>query len=139
MAPEHAPSADFPNRKGNVTLYDRIGGEATVYRLVSDFYNRVLSDPLLAPVFEGADVDRLLTMQQVFFTAALGGPVEYEGRSMAHAHHGLKITRRHFARFVECLFDTLRDFGLSERETREVVARINTYADEVVGGHGSSG
>lgn len=136
---DRTPSARFPRTGSGETLFERIGGDDTVARLVSDFYNRVLTDPLLAPVFEGADVERLRNMQRVFFTAALGGPVNYEGRPMAHAHHGLGITRRHFARFVEHLLETLRTFGLGEREIREIIARINTYADEVIGGHGASG
>ena len=136
---DHTPSANFPQTGSGENLYDRIGGDATIYRLVSDFYNRVLTDPLLAPVFEGADVQRLQNMQRIFFAAALGGPVVYEGRSMAHAHHGRGITRKHFARFVEHLLATLQGFGLNERDTREIIARINTYSDEVIGGHGSSG
>ena len=115
-------------------LYDRIGGEDAVAGLIVDFYNRVLSAPELAPFFENTDKDKLVHMQREFFSAALGGPVGFGGNPLSHAHHGRGITRKHFALFVDHLFESLRGFQLSEREVSETISRINTYVDEVVAG-----
>ena len=131
------PATEGTDREA--TIYERIGGAEGVERLVSAFYARVLNDPQLEPIFARANVERLLSMQRTFFAAALGGPVTYRGRSMAHAHHGRGITRTHFALFVEHLFGTLEGFDLTEADAREIVSRVNTYADEVIGGHGASG
>lgn len=122
------------------SLYDRIGGEAAIAAMVDEFYDRVLADPELAPFFERTPMDKLRRMQREFFSAALGGPVRYTGKPLSHAHHGHGIERPHFARFVEHLLDTLQAHGVSENESREIIARINTYADEIVGGgHGFAG
>ena len=61
-----------------------------------DFYNRVLSDPELAPFFEASDIDKLRRMQREFFSVALGGPIRYDGQSLSYAHHGRGIRRTHF-------------------------------------------
>jgi hemoglobin len=120
-------------------LYLRIGGASTVDKLVVDFYNRVLSDPQLAPFFEDTDTEKLTRMQREFFSAALGGPVRYDGLSLSHAHHGRGIGRRHFARFVEHLLAGLEAVGIDEADSSRVIARIDTYVDDVVGGAGLSG
>ncbi|MEP6784021.1 MAG: group 1 truncated hemoglobin [Acidobacteriota bacterium] len=113
-------------------LFDRVGGAAGVTRLVSEFYARVMHDPKLRPFFDGVEMDKLRRMQFEFFSAALDGPTTYGGRTMQHAHQGRRIAREHFQAFVEHLFDTLKDYGLSEDDRYAIIARINTYADDIV-------
>jgi hemoglobin len=87
------------------TLWDRLGGTQGADALIQDFYDRVLLDPELAPFFEHASMDRLRAMQREFFSAALGGPLEYSGLPMAHAHHGRGIQPRcDFETFVVPVF-----------------------------------
>lgn len=117
----------------SLSLFDRVGGEQGVKNLVRSFYDRVLKDPELAPFFEDASIDRLYAMQYEFFAAALDGPVKYSGLSIHQAHFGRGIEREHFARFVNHLLDTLRSWQLTEQEVQLLIARINTYADEVTG------
>jgi len=113
-------------------LYERIGGVHGLSRLVGQFYARVLGDRALRPYFEGVPMDKLCRMQLEFFSAALGGPTIYSGRSLHHAHQGRRIAREHFQAFVEHLFETLKDFPLSEEQRYRVIGRINTYADDVI-------
>lgn len=117
--------------ESNASLYDRIGGADGIVRLVSKFYNLVLSDPELAPFFEHTPVDRLLNMQQEFFSAALDGPIRYTGRSLVEVHHGRGIDMKHFARFVQHLLTTLQEFKLNSHEVDEIIARISTQANKV--------
>ncbi len=116
------------------SLYDRVGGAATIATLVDAFYARVFADPELAPFFEHASREKLGTMQKEFFTAALGGPAAYTGRPLAHVHQGRGITIKHFQRFVSHLFPTLQDIGVGEDDSYEIISRINLYVDEIVGG-----
>lgn len=115
------------------SLYERLGGEAAILALVDAFYARVLNDPELAPFFAAVPLDRLRRMQHEFFCAALGGPLEYSGRSIALVHFGRGIERRHFARFVGHLLATLRDRGLEEADADAVIRKISAYAPEVIG------
>jgi hemoglobin len=59
--------------------------------------------------------------------------VPYSGRPVRHAHQGRRIRREHFQAFVEHLFRTLSDYALTEQERYDIIARINTYADDVIG------
>ena len=101
--------------------------------LVRAFYDRVLIDPELAPFFEDASMDRLLSMQYEFFAAALNGPVTYSGLAIHQAHFGRGIEKDHFARFVNHLIDTLQSWQLTQQDIQVLIGRVNTYADEVVG------
>jgi hemoglobin len=119
------------------TLYERIGGAEAVAALVDRFYARVIADDELRPYFDHVALDKLRRMQVEFFSAALDGPIVYSGRPVIHAHHGLRITRMHFQAFVGHLFATLSDHALSEEDRYAVIARINTYADDVLGSGGT--
>lgn len=115
------------------SLYDRLGGADAIDTLIPAFYTRVLADTELAPFFRHTSLEALHGMQRQFFSMALGGPVTYTGRSLSAAHHGRGITSHHFARFANHLLETLRDLGVSEPEADEVIARIDTYANEITG------
>lgn len=115
------------------SLYERLGGEDVIDTLVPGFYVRVLADPELAPFFKHTALDQLHAMQREFFAMATGGPIQYTGRPLAHAHHGRGITRQHFARFTGHLVETLLDMGVSQAEVDEVIERVNATANEIVG------
>ncbi len=115
------------------SLYDRIGGESGIIRLVDTFYDRVLSDPELKSFFEHAPMEKLLRMQREFFAMATGGPIVYSGRPLRQVHHHLAISRRDFQRYTECLIATLEtEFSdLSREDVLDLIAKINLYADEI--------
>lgn len=119
--------------ESETNLFDRIGGVHGLTSMVRQFYARVLADRDLRPYFKGVPLDKLYRMQLEFFSAALGGPTDYSGRALHHAHQGRNISREHFQAFVEYLFATLKDFPLSDDERYAVIARINTYVDDVIG------
>ena len=121
------------NESKRETLYDRIGGETAVAALMDAFYQRVLVDPELSPFFANASMQKLRSMQTLFFCAALDGPFEYSGRPLATVHDGLGIRPPHLARFVGHLLATLRDQRLDEEDVLEIISRIDTYADEITG------
>lgn len=116
-----------------LSLYDRLGGESAVESIVTDLYARVLADDDLRPFFEKTPMDKQRIMQHEFLCAALGGPMEYTGRPISHAHQGLGITARHIAKFVQHLLEALRDLGVSEEDADQVISRINAFANEITG------
>lgn len=122
----------------NLNLYERLGGDQAVAEMLGEFYCRVLADPDLRPFFEHVEMSKLHLMQREFFSAALGGPISYTGAPLSYAHHGRGISRSHFARFVDILLETLQTRGVEDEDVRGIIARINTYADEIVGGQSVS-
>ena len=52
------------------SLYEQLGGEEMVTKMVSIFYRKVLADPRLKPFFEHMDMGRLESMQRMFLSTA---------------------------------------------------------------------
>jgi hemoglobin len=97
-----------------VSDYDVIGGGPAVSAVVNDFYERVLADPKLAPYFEGVDLARLKRHQVLLVTKVLGGPDNYNGRSLDEAHDGLGITSDEFYAVVGHLAAALKAAGVPD-------------------------
>ena len=70
-------------------------------------------------------------MQNEFFCAALGGPINFSGIDLAHAHHGRGIGRAHFGKFVEHLLGSLQSRGISDQDANDVIRRIDTYEEDI--------
>lgn len=121
------------------TLYEKIGGEKTIDKLVDAFYDRVLADPLLSPFFANTSMEKQQRMQKAFFSLALGGPDPNMRISLYEAHRGRGIERKHLTRFTECLVATLNEIGVQEENAKEVYDRISMYSDEVLGDTGVDG
>ena len=87
----------------DMSPYERLGGSEGIEQVTAEFYRLVLTDPLLAPLFDGVDMERLTAMQAAFLTIAFGGPDRYDGRALREAHAGLHLTDEHFDAVVTLL------------------------------------
>lgn len=110
------------------SLIDAVGGQEGIDRLVGALYFQVLNDPRVSRFFDDAPIERILAHQKRFLAVALGGEADYEGRSLAQAHADL-VARRglntgHFDIVVEHLETTLRELGVPEPVTQQVVERV---------------
>ena len=123
----------------HVSIYERIGGEATIDKLIDGFYDRVLSDPELKPFFEHTSMEKQRRMQKEFFSAALGGPSVYRGASLQAVHAGRGITSHHLTRFTDHLIDSLEAYQIDDADVNSIVAKIGTYANEILGEAGVDG
>jgi hemoglobin len=108
------------------SLYDEIGQEPAVNEAVKRFYERVLADPELSPLFEGVDMAKLHDHQVKLFTKVLGGPDNYSGRALDAAHRGLDITATQYGRVVDHLTEVLEELGVPDHG---VTAVQTTLAD----------
>ncbi|MGI5402829.1 group II truncated hemoglobin [Streptomyces sp. CA-135486] len=89
------------------TLYGAVGGADALSRLSNTFYEAVLADPLLAPVFADFTPTHIehvaVWLAEIFdgpdrFTAELGGH-----QALLRAHLGLSITEEQRLRWMELM------------------------------------
>ena len=107
------------------SLYEHAGGEEAIHRLEEVFYGKVLTDPVLKPLFgEGrpTHVDRLTA----FTAESFGGPDRFSRElgfgHLISVHRHLKITEEQRQRFVELYMEALEEASLPEDEPfREAV------------------
>lgn len=115
------------------TLFERIGGKPVVERVVASLYERVLSDPELAPFFAKTTMERQLHMQREFLAVALGESTEMEAWDLARAHGGRGIAAEHYVRFVRHLTDALGEAGVSMDDACAVANRLAIVERDVTG------
>jgi len=115
-----------------VSDYDAIGGGPAVSAVVNDFYERVLGDPQLAPYFEGVDMPRLKRHQVLLVTQVLGGPKNYDGRSLDEAHEGLGIDHDDFAAVAGHLTGAMRNAGVPDDIVLRAIAVVAASEPDIV-------
>jgi hemoglobin len=96
------------------SLYEWLGGGEALNRLMTRFYERVRTNPVLAPVFAGMSDDHPKHVA-AFLAEVLGGPTEYSAAHGGHPH----MIRRHLNR------------QLSQEQRREWIALLLDTADEL--------
>ncbi|MHC5797746.1 group I truncated hemoglobin [Lacisediminihabitans sp. FW035] len=115
-----------------MNLYDEIGGSSAVTAVVEDYWRRVSADEILAPWFSTIDSRQLNFHLRAYLTVALGGPEEYEGRSMRHAHAGLSVTGTAFDLLVTRLNESLLAVGATPESIVKVDARLTLLRPVIV-------
>jgi hemoglobin len=85
------------------SLYQQLGGQPGLVRLMDDFMQRLLADRRMNPFFK--DVDQAHVKAQLVdqFCEVAGGPCKLNGPDMKRAHAGFDITRADFNALVEVL------------------------------------
>lgn len=123
----------------NANLLESIGGAAALDEIVKAFYDRLVADPDLGPVFVGVDLERLVHMQEEFLGVAFGSTDHVADADLRTAHARRDISGRQFSRFVELFVDTLAERDLPRATLDRVAHRLALYVDDVVGQYGDAG
>jgi len=118
--------------KTETTLYDKVGGEEAIGKVVDYFYTLVLADETVKHFFEKTDMEKQRRHQTKFISFALGGPNQYTGLSMAKAHEGMNLQPVHFNAIVKHLHDALAHFNVSESDIQTVLNHVATLKDDVL-------
>ena len=114
------------------SLYEQLGGSGNIEAVVADFYERILTDPTLRPMFANIDMDHLRRHQVRFISFALGGPNQYTGRSMRRAHDGLGISETQFGAVAGHLADSLASFNVPAALVGQVIGHVGQLKGEIV-------
>ncbi|HEY2225891.1 group II truncated hemoglobin [Actinomycetospora sp.] len=107
------------------SLFEHAGGEQALHRLEQVFYDSVLADPLLQPLF-GAGRPEHVDHLTAFTAESFGGPDRFSRElGFAHlieVHRGLRITEEQRQRFVELYERALDAAGMpTDAPFREAV------------------
>ena len=118
-------------------LYEAIGGESTIRKLVEAFYPKVYADPDLSPLFPDG-VESIKMKQIMFLTQFTGGPTLYSDRfgppAMRQRHLAFEVTPRRAEAWLRCMKEAMDEIGFSgnprdwlyERLTQVAFYMVNT-------------
>jgi hemoglobin len=118
-------------------LFQRLGGEPAIERVVAALYQRVLVDPTLTPFFASVDMAALHAHQRHFLSVAFGEDRRYEGRSLRDAHRDLVqrhgLDESHFDAVLTHLEAAMKEVGLAPVLVAETMAVVETKRRDVLG------
>lgn len=116
-----------------LTLFEKIGGEAAIGKVVDYFYDElVLKDSTVNHFFTETDMKKQRIHQTKFISFALGGPNQYSGGSMAKAHEGMNIQPEQFETIAKHLYRALAEFGVNERDIDEALSKVASLKDNII-------
>jgi hemoglobin len=121
--------------RGMPSLYEHAGGEQALHRLEQRFYDSVLRDPLLQPLF-GEGQPQHVEHLTMFTAESFGGPDRFTRelgfRHLIEVHRGLGITEEQRRRFVELYRAALDAAGLpDDAPFREAVIEHIEFGTQV--------
>ncbi|ALC91337.1 globin [Bacillus sp. FJAT-18017] len=115
------------------SLYDRLGGEEGIGKVVDYFYNElVLKDETVNQFFENTDMEKQRRHQTKFISFAVGGPNNYSGQAMEKAHEGMDLQPIHFDTITKHLHQALRHFGVNEGDIDEALTRVESLREDII-------
>lgn len=114
------------------TLFEKLGGEAKVRKIVRDVLDRNYNNPVIGHHFKNVDMKKLNQLVFEFLSMGTGGPHTYTGRDMPAAHKGLNITADDFERANIDTILALKDNDIDDKVIHEVIAILDSLKHHVI-------
>ena len=116
-------------------LYEALGGQPGIARLVDELVPRLAADPRIGPSFKDTNLRELNKQLADQFCVVSGGPCRYEGASMKDAHAALRVDKADFNRLVELLQDSMDARAIPFAEQNRLLARLAPMHRDIVTVH----
>ena len=116
----------------HATLYDDLGGEQGIARIVDRFLDHMAADPEVAPFFAQTNMERFERLLKEHLCELADGPCRYSGDSMSDVHRGLGVTDAAFTALAEDLELAMDDLRVPFRVQNRLLARLAPLHGEIV-------
>lgn len=114
------------------SLYQQLGGQAGLVRLMDDFMTRLLADPRMNPFFKEINQAHLKEQLVAQFCEVSGGPCKHVGPDMKAAHAAIDINKNNFNALVEVLQDSMDARGIAFTTQNRLLARLAPMHRDIV-------
>jgi hemoglobin len=131
-APAFSQSSYRPAIPANDALYQQLGGEAGLIKLMDDFMARLLADPRMNPFFKEVDQKHVKEQLVAQFCEVSGGPCKLKGPDMKRVHAGFDIDRASFNALVEVLQQAMDAQGISFSAQNKLLAQLAPMHRDIV-------
>ena len=108
------------------SLFEKYGGFASVSKIVSGFYDKVLDSDDIGPYFDNIDMRQQIDHQTKFVASLMGGPASYSDGELTRIHTNLDISNGAFNEMAMLLEETLEDFDFEPNDISAVMNEIQS-------------
>ncbi len=123
------------------TIYDTIGGQPAVDKIVDSLYTHIGVNETLLPIFP-EDLEESARKQRLFLTQFFGGSPLYSeerGRPMLPARHApFEITPARRDAWLQCMQHALTEAGIEEPLFSKIMGNLTLPAYRIVNTEDSS-
>lgn len=113
------------------TIYEAIGGQHAVDKIIDSLYKHIGKNPKLLPIFP-EDLTESARKQRLFLTQFFGGPNLYfqdRGHPMLKRRHmEFEITRERKDAWLECMDKALEEANIEEPYRSAIFERLSMTA-----------
>jgi len=117
-------------------LIDQLGGPKRLRLTIENFYDKIISDPMLSSFFADYDVSHIRGQQRMFFAMVLGGNESYHGRDLKKAHASLVedgVSDPHFNRMKALFRQTMVEMSVDAETIEKIIDIFESHRNEVLG------
>lgn len=114
------------------SLYQQLGGEPGITRIVEGMLLRIAGDPRIVEHFQQIDIQRLRDKLIEQLCVEAGGPCTYTGDSMEDSHKGLALTPSDFNALVENLQNAMTAEAVPIPAQNRLLARLAPMRGQVI-------
>jgi hemoglobin len=113
-------------------LYQQLGGQPGLVKLMDDFMQRLLADPRMNPFFKDVNQAHVKEELVIQFCEVSGGPCKRNGPSMKKVHDGFDIDRAAFNALVEVLQQSMDAQGIAFSAQNRLLAKLAPMHREII-------
>ena len=114
------------------SLYDRLGGKASITGVVETFVSNVGGDARINGYFGSTDLTKLKMHLVNQICEASGGPCKYTGRTMKQTHAGMGVHDAAFGALVEDLVAALDHHKVGKTEKDDLLGVLGPMKSDIV-------
>jgi hemoglobin len=114
------------------SIYQQIGGKASMDAAIEIFYKKVLADDRVNHFFDDVSMIKQKRKQHAFISAALGAPTAFVGKDLRKAHADMDLTDVHFNAIAEHLQSTLAELKVPKATIDRILAIVETTRSHVL-------
>lgn len=120
------------------SLYERLGGNETITRMVDDIVQAHMENPVIKARFlpYASDPEHLGVLKGhlcAFLCAGSGGPEQYKGRTMPETHRGMNISAAEYMAVIDDILAVLTRHGIDEDTRKDVLAIAYSLKGDIMG------
>ena len=119
-------------------LFDELGGEEALRRIIDRFVDRVFDDPMIGFFFRNASRQRVKEKEYEFAARHLGADVPYTGRPLRDAHAAHPIMGGQFNRRLQILKDTLAEMHVPDAVRAHWIDNTEKLRAQITGDTGNA-
>lgn len=127
-----AQSAYRPAIPANDALYQALGADAGLVKLMDDFMLRLLADARMNPFFKDVDQKHVKAQLVAQVCEVSGGPCKLRGPDMKKVHAGFDINKAHFNALVEVLQQAMDAQGIAFGAQNQLLAQLAPMHRDII-------